>query len=58
MMWDCDCGVVPVVNNERRIVGMVTDRDICIASNNALKAIGCASSRRHVSKRCFLQVGR
>ena len=32
IMWDCDCGVVPVVNNERRVVGMVTDRDICIAA--------------------------
>ena len=32
IMWDCDCGVVPVVNEERRLVGMVTDRDICIAA--------------------------
>lgn len=32
IMWDCDCGVVPVVNVERRVLGMVTDRDICIAA--------------------------
>lgn len=32
IMWDCDCGVVPVVNEERRVVGMITDRDICIAA--------------------------
>ena len=32
IMWDCDCGVVPVVNEERRVLGMVTDRDICIAA--------------------------
>jgi CBS-domain-containing membrane protein len=32
IMWDCDCGVVPVVNDQRRVVGMVTDRDICIAA--------------------------
>src|SRR3989337_639297 len=32
IMWDCDCGVVPVVNDERKVVGMVTDRDICIAA--------------------------
>ena len=32
IMWDCDCGVVPVVDQERRLVGMVTDRDICIAA--------------------------
>jgi CBS domain-containing protein len=32
IMWDCDCGAVPVVNEDRRVVGMVTDRDICIAA--------------------------
>jgi CBS domain-containing protein len=32
IMWDCDCGVVPIVNEKRRVIGMVTDRDICIAA--------------------------
>ena len=32
IMWDCDCGVVPVVNEEGRVLGIVTDRDICIAA--------------------------
>jgi CBS domain-containing protein len=32
IMWDGDCGAVPVVNEDRRVVGMVTDRDICIAA--------------------------
>lgn len=32
IMWDCDCGVVPVVNEERKVIGIVTDRDICIAA--------------------------
>ena len=26
-----DCGVVPIVNAQNRVVGMVTDRDICLA---------------------------
>ena len=30
-MWDGDCGVLPVVNDEGRVVGVLTDRDICIA---------------------------
>lgn len=30
-MWDRDCGVLPVVTSEGRVVGMITDRDICIA---------------------------
>jgi CBS domain-containing protein len=31
MMWDHDCGVLPVVDYRQRVVGMITDRDICIA---------------------------
>lgn len=31
-MWDGDCGVVPVVNDQDQVIGMVTDRDICIAA--------------------------
>jgi len=32
LMWEGDCGVVPVVDNEGRVAGVVTDRDICIAA--------------------------
>jgi len=32
LMWDHDCGVVPVIDPERRVVAMLTDRDICIAA--------------------------
>jgi CBS domain-containing protein len=32
LMWDGDCGAVPVVNEERKVIGMITDRDICIAA--------------------------
>ena len=31
IMWDYDCGCVPVVNGEGRVAGMITDRDICMA---------------------------
>src|SRR5215510_12784995 len=31
-MWDCDCGVVPVIDETQRVIGMITDRDICIAA--------------------------
>jgi CBS domain-containing protein len=30
-MWKRDCGSVPVVDSERKVVGMITDRDICMA---------------------------
>jgi CBS domain-containing protein len=32
IMRDDDCGIVPVINEERKVVGMLTDRDICIAA--------------------------
>jgi CBS domain-containing protein len=31
-MWDHDCGVLPVVNDEGKVTGMITDRDICMAA--------------------------
>lgn len=32
-MWDCDCGAVPVTEpGSDRVIGMITDRDICIAT--------------------------
>ena len=31
-MWQRDCGIVAVVDEQQRIVGLVTDRDICMAA--------------------------
>lgn len=46
MMWECDCGAIPVVR-DGRVLGMITDRDICMASwirNQPLSEIGVADS--------------
>jgi CBS domain-containing protein len=32
IMWESDCGSVVVVNSEGIAVGMITDRDICMAA--------------------------
>jgi CBS domain-containing protein len=32
MMWDTDCGALPVLNARGEVVGMITDRDICMAA--------------------------
>lgn len=32
MMWDSDCGALPVLNVEGQVLGMITDRDICMAA--------------------------
>ncbi len=31
-MWDYDCGILPVVKDGGRVVGLITDRDICMAA--------------------------
>jgi CBS-domain-containing membrane protein len=32
LMWEFDCGVIPLVDADGRIAGIVTDRDICMAA--------------------------
>jgi CBS domain-containing protein len=32
MMWDHDCGALPVVIDDAKVIGMITDRDIAIAA--------------------------
>jgi CBS domain-containing protein len=32
IMWDNDCGCVPVVTESGQVVGILTDRDICMAA--------------------------
>jgi CBS domain-containing protein len=31
IMWEADCGIVPVVNERAEVCGVITDRDIAIA---------------------------
>ena len=31
-MWRNDCGVLPVIADGQKVVGMITDRDICMAA--------------------------
>jgi len=31
LMWTGNCGFLPVVQNDGKVIGVITDRDICIA---------------------------
>jgi CBS domain-containing protein len=31
-MWEADCGIIPVVAEGGKVVGVITDRDICMAA--------------------------
>jgi CBS-domain-containing membrane protein len=32
VMWENDCGILPVIKDGRKVVGLITDRDICMAA--------------------------
>ena len=32
IMWEWDCGFVPVVDRAGRVAGVITDRDVCMAA--------------------------
>ena len=52
IMWEHDCGVVPVLDDESRVIGMLTDRDICIAAYTQ----GCPLWQISVSSACSRSV--
>jgi CBS-domain-containing membrane protein len=31
LLWCHNCGMLPVTNKENKLIGVITDRDICIA---------------------------
>ena len=45
IMWDHDCGCAPVVDAHGKLVGIVTDRDICMAAYTQGVPLGCDSRR-------------
>ena len=38
-MWEHDCGVLPVIDDDDSLVGMITDRDICMAAYSRGEAL-------------------
>jgi len=51
-MWESDCGAVPVVQHET-VVGVITDRDICMASYTQGKRLGDIAVESAMSKALF-----
>jgi CBS domain-containing protein len=47
IMWENDCGCVPIVNDQGNLVGILTDRDICMAAytqGRPLTDIACGAA--------------
>ena len=49
MMWEHDCGFIPVVGASGTVLGLVTDRDICIAAATRRLAPGHISAAQAMS---------
>lgn len=32
LMWENDCGVLPIIKDGQRVIGLITDRDICMGA--------------------------
>lgn len=43
IMWERDCGAVPVVDAAGRAVGLVTDRDLCMAAYTRARPLSAIS---------------
>ena len=43
VMWENDCGCVPVVDDTQRVVGVITDRDLAMAAH--LQGVALRDSR-------------
>jgi CBS domain-containing protein len=55
VMWDHDCGCVPVVDDSDRLQGMITDRDVCMAAlmqGKSLSEIPIASAMSRTIQTC------
>jgi len=40
LMWSRDCGILPVVDGERKVIGVVTDRDMFLALGTRSRLAG------------------
>jgi CBS domain-containing protein len=50
IMWEEDCGAVPVTDGGGSVVGMITDRDICIAAATRPRVEGEIQIREVLSR--------
>jgi CBS domain-containing protein len=53
IMWERDCGFVPVVDENERVLAVVTDRDLCMAAYTQGKPLQEISLRSVMSKEIF-----
>ena len=52
-MWDFNCGALPVVQEEGRVVGILTDRDLCMAAYTQGRSLDRISVESAMAKRVY-----
>jgi CBS domain-containing protein len=50
LMWEFDCGIVPLVGDDGRLKGVITDRDVCMAAYTQGKPLSSISAASAMSK--------
>lgn len=53
IMWDADCGSVPVGDEEGTLIGMLTDRDVCMAAYTRGVALSQLSVQDTMAKTAY-----
>jgi len=53
IMWEGDCGAVPVTDDRGKVVGIITDRDICIAAATRSRMEGEIPVQEVISKNLY-----
>jgi len=53
LMWDGDCGTVAVIDDGSKVIGIITDRDICMAVALQHKSAGEIQVQEVMSRHLF-----
>jgi CBS domain-containing protein len=53
LMWRHDCGAIPVVDDQKRVVGIITDRDVCMAAYTQGKSLSEIPVSTAMAKQVF-----
>jgi CBS domain-containing protein len=53
IMWEGDCGAVPVTDENDRVIGIITDRDICIAAATRPRTEGEIPAKELISNELY-----
>lgn len=52
-MWEQDCGAIPILDEESRVIAMLTDRDLCMAAYTQGRWLGQIPIESAMSRQLF-----